>query len=206
MLALSSLSLALLQDPVNPTGADIHIIAICLIVIALFFLLVMVGSGIAAFKAMAAIKKMEAKIDSLEKKGEALLAEGKAKAYPIIEKVQEIIDDLQPKIKSVTSDVEAMSKTVRAKVEEIGVTVTQVNGTVQDANIKTRSQVQRVDGLVTGALNTTHDVSQKVQAGIKYPINQVAGWIAGLKTGLETLAKKSPFGKPKARPTSPYDL
>lgn len=205
MPTVSYLALALFQEQVNPTGADIQIIAICLIVIAFFFLLVMVGSAIAAVKAMAAVKKVEAKVDSLEKRGEALLAEAKVKFTPFVDKAQEIMEDLTPKIRSVTDDVQSISKTVRAKVEEVGQTVSQINLTVQDTNAKTKAQVARVDGIVTGAMNTTHDVSQKIQAGIKYPVNQVAGLIAGIKTGLETLAKRSPFGKTKPKP-SPYDL
>lgn len=203
MPIVSSLCVAL-QDPVHASGTQIDLLTIFVGIIALFFLLLMIGMAIGAWQAVKAIKKVEAKIDSLEKRGEAILADATAKAQPFIDKAHAIMEDLQPKIKSVTDDVQHISQVVRSKVDEVGATVSQVNGTVQDVNAKTRNQAQRVDGIVTNALTATHDISNKIQAGIRYPINQVAGWVAGLKTGLETLAQRSPLGKRK--PTSPYDL
>ena len=205
MLALSSLSMFLQGTPVNPGGTRLDLLTIFVGIIALFFFLLMVGMAFGAIYAMKMVKEVKIKIGELEKRGEAMLAQVTAKATPFVDKAHEIMADLTPKIKNVSADVEAMSKTVRSKVEEVGATVSQINGTVQDANGKTRNQVARVDGIVTGALNTTHDVSNKIQAGIKYPINHVAGWIAGIKTGLETLAKKSSFNKPKTE-KNPYDL
>jgi uncharacterized protein YoxC len=206
MPALSSLSMYFQQaTPVNATGTDIHIISICMIVIAIFFLMLIFAALFGAIYAMRLIKEIKQKGAELEKRGEQILADITAKTTPFVDRAHEIMEDLTPKIKSVTSDVEAISKTVRAKVEEVGVTVSQVNGTVQDANAKTRGQVARVDGIVTGALNTTHEISNKIQAGIRYPINHMAGWAAGLKAGLETLAQRSPWVKAKGKP-SPYDL
>ncbi len=205
MQALSSLCFFLLQEPVHAGGTQLDLLTIFVGVIAVFFFLLMVGMAIGAWQMMKVIKEVKTKANDLEKKGEAMLAQIMARATPFVDKAQEIMEDITPKIKSVTDDVQAMSKTVRAKVEEVGQTVSQVNVTVQEANSKTRGQVARVDGIVTGALNTTHDVSTKIQAGIKYPINHVAGWIAGIKTGLETLAQRSPFGKSKPKP-GPYDL
>ncbi len=206
MPLLSSLSFVLLQaTPVDPTGTNLHWIVVCLAIIAAFFLLLIFALIGGAIYAMRLVKEVKLKAKELEQRGEAMLAQVTAKTAPFVDRAHEIMDDITPKIRSVSSDIEAISKTVRAKVEEVGDTVTQINRTVVDVNGKTRSQVQRVDGIVTGALNTTHDVSQKIQNGIKYPINQVAGWVAALKTGLETLAARSPWAKPKPKP-SPYDL
>ncbi len=205
MSSLSTFALFFLQQPVHASGTQLDLLTIFVGIIALFFFLLMVGMAIGAIYAMKMVKEVKAKVESLEKRGEALIAQATATAMPFVDKAHVIIDDLTPKIQSVTSDVEAMSRTVRAKVEEIGVTVSQVNSTVQDTNSKTRMQIARVDGMVTSALQTTNEVSQKIQHGIRVPINHVAGWVAGLKTGLETLAARSPFLKGK-KPTSPYDL
>jgi hypothetical protein len=41
----------------------------------------------------------------------------------------------------------------------------------------------------------TEEISSTVQQGIKAPIRQIAGVVAGLKAGMETLIARSPFGK-----------
>jgi uncharacterized protein YoxC len=114
---------------------------------------------------------------------------------PILDRTNELLRDLSPKIHTVSTNVEQISYTVRAKVGELGATVSQLNETVQEINGRTRAQVSRVDGIVTNALVATEEISHTVQQGIKAPVRQIAGVIAGLKAGLETLIARSPFGK-----------
>ena len=203
MPALSSFAMFFFQGPIHAGGTQPDMLTIFVGIIALFFFLLMVGMLVGVVMLRGIVRDVKAKMESLEKRGEELIAHVSAKATPIVDMTQAIIEDLQPKIRSVSSDVEAISKTVRIKAEEVGATVSQVNLTVQEANGRTRGHIARVDTIVTGALNATHEISEKIQAGIRYPINHVAGWIAGLKTGMETLAARSPWGKKKP---GPYDL
>ncbi len=92
-----------------------------------------------------------------------------------------------------TENAEQISYTVRAKVDELGVTVSELNDTVREFNGRTRAQVARVDGIVSDALGATEEISHTVQQGIKAPVRQIAGIIAGLKAGIETLIERSPF-------------
>jgi uncharacterized protein YoxC len=114
---------------------------------------------------------------------------------PILDRTNELLRDLGPKIHTVSTNVEQISYTVRAKVDELGATVSELNQTVQEINGRTRVQVSRVDGMVTDALVATEEISHSVQQSIKVPVRQIAGVIAGLKAGLETLIARSPFGK-----------
>ena len=114
---------------------------------------------------------------------------------PILDRTNELLRDLGPKIHTVSTNVEQISYTVRSKVDELGQTVSQLNETVQEINGRTRAQVSRVDGIVTNALVATEEISHTVQQGIKAPVRQIAGVMAGLKAGLETLIARSPFGK-----------
>jgi len=117
------------------------------------------------------------------------------KTGPILDKTTQILADLTPKIQSFSENAEQISYTVRVKVDELGATVSQLNETVQEINGRTRIQVGRVDGIVTDALIATEEIAASVQQSIKTPVRQIAGVIAGLKAGIETLIARSPFGR-----------
>jgi methyl-accepting chemotaxis protein len=104
-----------------------------------------------------------------------------------------MLHELSPKVRSLTENAEQISYAVRTKVDELGVTVSELNETVREINGRTRVQVVRVDGIVTDALVATEEISQTVQNGIRGPVRQIAGVIAGLRAGLETLIERSPF-------------
>jgi hypothetical protein len=71
-------------------------------------------------------------------------------------------------------------------------------------NFKTRAQMDRVDGMVTSVLNTTNDISETMQRGIKAPLREVSGLVNGLKAGLDVLVgrAKGP-GRNSPRDTDP---
>jgi len=189
MVALNSVAMILLQDG----GGDQHRLTIYSFVIALALVGQAVGVCVAAIFAIKMFIKVDKLTDSFEQK-----------TAPLIAKATVIVNDLAPRISNVSQNIEQTSFTVRAKVDELASTVESLNRTVQDINERSRVQVSRVDGIVTDALATTYEVSRTVQEGIKGPVRQVAGIVAGLKAGLETLVERSPF-KPKQGP-SPYDL
>jgi methyl-accepting chemotaxis protein len=114
---------------------------------------------------------------------------------PLLDMTNEFLVDLAPKVQALSTNVEQISYTMREKVEELGVTVSELNETVREINGRTRVQVSRVDGIVTDALVATEEISQTVQQGIKAPVRQIAGIIAGLRAGIETLIERSPFGR-----------
>jgi hypothetical protein len=48
---------------------------------------------------------------------------------------------------------------------------------------------------VTDALNATEEMSHTIQDGIRAPVRQIAGVLAGFKAMIDTLISRSPFGK-----------
>ena len=175
------------------TRHDIHLSMIFLCIIAVALVAQAVGGIITGLFGAKLLAKVDNLTDVVEKK-----------TGPILDKTSALLSDLSPKVSAVTTNVEQISYTVREKIEQISATVTELNATVQEFNGRTRVQVGRVDGIVTDALNTTEQVSQTVQNGIKAPVKQIAGVIAGFRAGLETLIERSPFGKREA--PGPYDL
>ncbi|MDE1162085.1 MAG: hypothetical protein PW792_09100 [Acidobacteriaceae bacterium] len=188
MVLLSSIAVVMFQDG----GIDQHKISIWSAVIGIALVAQAVGVCIAA--AFAA--KMFMKVDKLTGAFEQ-------KTAPLIEKATALVDELGPKIRTAATNFEQTSYTVRVKVDELASTVDQLNRTVQDVNERSRVQISRVDGIVSDALATTYEVSRTVQESIKGPVRQVAGVIAGLRAGLDTLIARSPFG---TKEPGPYDL
>lgn len=184
MPATRGLMMFLWQSTDGLSGRDVHRLMIFVGVIATAVAIMGLGIFVAAIYAVVLLKKAGKIADRLEEK-----------TGPILRKTSEVLEDISPKIRSISTNVEQISYTVRAKCDEAGETLTQINRTVADANNKTRSQVARVDGIVADVLHTTQQVSHVVQEGIRVPLKQIAGIVAGFKVGLETFVKNSPFGK-----------
>jgi methyl-accepting chemotaxis protein len=114
---------------------------------------------------------------------------------PMIDKTSQLVHDLGPKVQSLTENAEQISFAVRAKIDEVGETVSQINRTALEANARTRAHMARADGIVTDALNATEEMSHTIQDGIRAPVRQIAGVLAGFKAMIDTLISRSPFGK-----------
>lgn len=120
-----------------------------------------------------------------------------AKMLPVLENSHGFIQETGPKVKIITDNLVETSHVLRAKAMEF-------DATASDLNSKTRAQVNRVDGMVTSVLNTTSDISQTVQRGIKMPMREFNGLMNGLKAGLDVLVgrTKGP-GRNSRRDTDP---
>jgi hypothetical protein len=129
------------------------------------------------------------------KRGLEIVEEVRLKLMPIMDNTHNFIQDNAPKVKIITENFVETSHVVRAKAQEFDVTAS-------DLNAKTRAQAARVDGIVTSALNTTTDVAETIQRGIKVPLREVSGIINGVKAGLDVLVgrvKGTGIGRPNSR-------
>ena len=182
MPVLSGAAVFLQQDAAM-TAHDIHLAMIFLFFIMLALIAQAVGVLISSAFGAKLLHRVNAIADIVE-----------SKTGPILEKTNHILEELTPKIKTVGDNAESITSTVWSKVEELGVTMTELNDTMREINGRTRAQVQRADDIVTDALHGAAEISHTVQNGIKGPVKQVAGVIAGLRAGIETLVARSPFG------------
>jgi hypothetical protein len=131
------------------------------------------------------------------KRGLEIVEELRTKLMPIMDNTHSFIQDTAPKVKIITENFAETSHVIRAKAQEFDVTAS-------DLNSKARAQAARVDGIVTSALNTTTDVAETIQRGIKIPLREVSGLINGLKAGLDVLVGRAKgFGS--GRTKSPRD-
>jgi methyl-accepting chemotaxis protein len=190
MPVLIGAAVFLLQDA-GMTRHDIHLAMIFLAIIALALVVQAIGVVISSAFGAKLLHRVNAIADIVEHK-----------TGPILDRTTAILTDLAPRVKSVgdkaesiSANVEHISTTVRDQVTQLSVTVAELNETVRGINGRARVQVVRADNIVSDALHATEEISQTVQNGIKGPVRQIAGVIAGLKAGIETLVARSPFGR-----------
>lgn len=126
------------------------------------------------------------------KKGLEIAEELRTKMGPILDTTHGVLHDSAPKVKIITENLVETSHMVRSKAQDFDVTAS-------DLNMKARAQAARVDGMVTGVLNTTADISETLQRAVKVPVREFAGLVNGFKAGLDVLvghAKGFGRGKP----------
>ena len=117
-------------------------------------------------------------------RGMAIAEEVRLKAMPLINDTHELVRDMTPKLKVITENLVETSHMVRGKVREF-------DATAGDINQKAKSQVARVDGIVTSVLNSTSEITDTIQRGIKVPLREVSGVVNGLKAGLDVLVGRA---------------
>jgi hypothetical protein len=162
-----------LQDPDSLSSGNskllmvfVAMVAIALVVQAIALIVMAVGAAKA------------------RKRGLEIVEELRIKVMPILDSSHGFIQDTAPKVKIITENFVETSHVIRAKAQEF-------DSTASDLNSKTRAQVARVDGMVTSVLNTTSDISETVQRGIKIPVREFSGLVNGLKAGLDVLVGRT---------------
>ena len=149
--------------------------------------LLMIFVGLAAIALMVqaiALVIMAVAAGKARRDGMALVDELRVKMTPIVDSAQELVRDSSPKIKVITENLVEASHIVRNKAREFDVTAS-------DLNAKTRAQAARVDGMVSSVLDTTAEIKDTIQRGIKIPVREVAGMVNGLKAGLDVLVGRT---------------
>ncbi|HXC97670.1 MAG TPA: hypothetical protein VNU92_18360 [Edaphobacter sp.] len=121
--------------------------------------------------------------------------EVREKVMPVVTSTHEILRDSGPKVKVITDNLMETSHIVRSKAVEFDATATEMN-------MKARAQAARVDGMVSGVLDTTSEISQTIQRAVKVPVKEFAGLVNGFKAGLDVLVGRArEFGR--GRPVAP---
>lgn len=200
MQSLSCLAMAFLQQDMGSLPNDVHLMMIGMWIIVAALVLAFLALAIAGLMMLKVVRKVE-----------QIAERADSKIWPMVDKTTVLVEELSPKVRTITTNLEQISYTVRTKVDEFSATASEINRTVKDANTRTHEKVTRVDGMVNEALNTAHHVSRTVQDSVRKPVQQIAGVIAAVKKGVETLVDRSPFkrhvyGAAGAYEGRPYDV
>ena len=193
---------------------------------------VVLFAGLAALKAVRAIQaevtelrgkaapfitESRSFVTEMTPKVRAVVDDLQPKIKNISSRIDEIVSDVTPKVKEmtvkindITGHVERIAGLAREKAEEFGPTVSSANQTVKDANEtvqeanrKVRSQVGRVNGMISATLDSAARLGVAIEHRITRPGREVAGIVSGLKVGLDTLLSGArAFGSGKVGSTA----
>jgi hypothetical protein len=152
----------------------IGIVALSMLTQAILFAILAVGA-----------KKTQRRVLSIAE-------ELRTRALPIMGAAEDLMRDTAPKVKVITDNLLETSHVVRAKAVEF-------DGTLSDANQRTRAQIARVDGMVANALTATEALAEMVHQGVRKPLLEVSGLVNGFKAGLQVLMTKSKDFAPFSR-------
>jgi len=170
------------------------ILAISVCVLTLFLLIV---GDIISTQVFKAIKSVTTIATDLQGKTNPILQE----VATISRHTREVLEDAKPKIATITDNLAKTSATLSETAVTTKATVEKVQATVTDANDRTQRQVARVDGMVSAALNTTTDIVESINHGIRVPAQKIAQAATqakvvaeGLLERIKGMAGNMPFG------------
>jgi uncharacterized protein YoxC len=122
----------------------------------------------------------------------ATATEVKGKALPLIDAAMEmsrethaLLVEYKPKLQTITDHLVNASALLAETSTIVKNSAQQFDKTITDANLRTQRQVARVDQMINAALNTTTEVVETINHGIKVPAQKIAGIASNLWYGLE---------------------
>ncbi len=107
--------------------------------------------------------------------------------------IKKIVETSAPKIELVLDNSAAITTTAHAGLGR-------VENTLNDVLDRARLQVIRVDEMVTRAMDTVEDTTEKVAHTVTSPVKHASGVVQGISAGLSTY-----FGQGRKRPGGPAD-
>jgi methyl-accepting chemotaxis protein len=177
-----------------------HMFFILVLIIAVAMAGMAIILVVFSLKAMKAIKEVRASADEV-----------KAKVLPLLDEVtaftksgREMLQEAAPKVKLMTESLVRTTDTLAETSLIAKSAVQKIETTVSDANMRTQRQVARVDGMVTTALNTTAEIVETINHGIRVPAHKIAVMatqakyvVEGLLDKVKSMSGKMPFGTKK---------
>ncbi len=126
--------------------------------------------------------------------------EVKTQAMPLLEngkhiqgQIQHILETSSPKLELVLDNAAAITTTAHNSIGR-------VESTLNDVLDRTRLQVIRADEMVTRAMDSVEETTEKVAHSVTSPVRHASGIMQGISTGFGTF-----FGQKKPRKPGPSD-
>lgn len=105
-------------------------------------------------------------------------------ALPALETARHLLEEVTPKLKVAAQNVMELSETLRTRTAT-------VSDTVDDLLKKAEGQVDRVDEMVTGTLDSIAHATATVQKAVVTPVRQVSAILSGLRVGFDVLRSRN---------------
>jgi hypothetical protein len=123
-----------------------------------------------------AVKAAMARLDEVTKQAQE-------HALPALVTARHLLDEVSPKLKVAAQNVLEVSHTLRHES-------THVSGAVDELLKKAEGQIERVDEMVTGTLDSIAYATSTVQRAVATPMRQVGAVLSGLRAGFDVLRSR----------------
>lgn len=104
-------------------------------------------------------------------------------ALPALATTRHLLDEVSPKLKVAAQNMLEVSHTLKHES-------THVSGAVDELLKKAEVQVDRVDEMVTGTLNSIAHATSTMQRAVSTPMRQVGAVLSGLRAGFDALRSR----------------
>ena len=209
--AVKSSALAMFQPDAIDSGnaktleAFVIVAAISLLIVAIAAVVAAIGAYKAQQELLRHVNEIKGKLMPLIDKSHTLVTD----LTPEIKQITTKVHEITGKVNEITAKVNDITAVVKEKVVEVAPTVSMANANVQEAlgkarttfadanqtvgdvNAKTRQQVERVNGMVSGALDATVRLGKAIEHSIMAPGRELAGIVAGAKATVDSLMKST---------------
>ena len=122
------------------------------------------------------IRKLPGEVDKVR-------ADIKQRLDPVAQSTLEIVNNSREPLRTITANLAEISKTLRDRTSNAD----QVAAELLD---KSRSQIVRVDGMITDLVGKVEDTANSVQKGVLAPIQEISAVVKGVRSGIEFLFKR----------------
>jgi uncharacterized protein YoxC len=99
---------------------------------------------------------------------------------PAVTKARELLEDVSPKLRTAAENVAAASQTLRTESVEVSQSV----GILLK---KSEAQIDRVDEMITGSLNSIAHATAAMQRAVLVPARQAGALLSGVRAALDIL-------------------
>ena len=208
--SLASFSLAWQQDSINSGNSKLLEVFVGVAAVCLLLQLCVVAA--VAYGAMQAKKEILGHVTELKVKLLPLIDKSHGLVTSLTPEIKEItakVNEITGKVNVITGHVGEIVVVAKEKVNEFSPTISQAhlsfqealgkakttfadaNDTVMQANEKARDQVERVNGMVSSALDATVKLGKAIEHAIGAPGREISGLVGGAKSSIDSLMKKS---------------
>jgi methyl-accepting chemotaxis protein len=132
-----------------------------------------------------ALKGALGRVNEISKKAEE-------HGLPVLEATRNLLEEVSPKLKVAAQNALEVSQTAREVSLTVKAESTRVAASVDELMKKASVQVDRVDEMVTGTLNSVAHATATVQKAVSGPVRQVSAVLHGLRAGFDVLRHKEP--------------
>ncbi len=137
-----------------------------------------------------AMKKAVSQITEISKKAEE-------HALPLLEATKDLLNDTSPKLKVATQNLLEVSQTAKEVGNTVRAQSAQAAVALNDVLLRASVQVDRVDEMVTGTLNSVAHATATMQRAVSGPVRQAGAVLNGLRAGFEALRRKEREAHPE---------